>query len=447
MISRRVKFLIPFILLTLVGCTALPFQLGNPPGTGTASSEVGIKPTSTALTAEPSATLKVPASTGTSTQSLEMNTLRIWLPPEFDPQADNPASQLLKARLDQFVLANPDVRLDVRVKAVEGSGGLLDALVAASAAAPLALPDLVLLPRPLIESATLKGLLHPFDQLTSIMDDPGWFEFARQLALIKDSTYAIPFAGNALAMVYHPSQIESPPHDLEGVLATGKVLLFTATDSQALFTLCLYLGMGADLQDGEGRPALDETALRNVLEFYQGAGLAGVMPYWLTQYSSDGQVWETFSGENGAMAVTWAATYLQQESNAPEDLALAPLPSDNGIPFTLATGWGWTLAGQDPAREKITVKLVEFLAEKGFLAQWSQAAGYLPPRSDSLLGWQQVESKQVIAQITSSARLMPAEDLISSLGPPIEQAVVDVLKSQSDPQSAAQAVIAQVNQP
>jgi hypothetical protein len=37
--------------------------------------------------------------------------------------------------------------------------------------------------------------------------------------------------------------------------------------------------------------------------------------------------------------------------------------------------------------------------------------------------------------------------LIASLGPTLEQAAVEVLKAESKPQDAAQAVINQVNQP
>jgi len=447
MTSWRFRYLIILLLVSLMGCTALPFQLGSQPKTGTTSPEIGITSTSTSLATPPSVTSGTPEATAPTAQAIEVVSLRIWIPPEFDPEAENAASRLLKTRLRQYVAANPDVRLDVRVKAAEGTGGLLDALVAANAAAPLAVPDLVLLPRPLLESAALKGLLHPYDQSTTIMDDPIWFEYARQLAHIKDSTYAIPFAGDALALVYRPSQIEMPPPDLEAVLATGKVLLFAATDPQALFTLCLYLGMDAGLQDEEGRPAIEVTALSSILEFDQRSNLAGVMPYWLTQYSNDGQIWETFIGEDAPMAVTWAAAYLKQKHIAPADLALAPLPTMKGTPFTLATGWGWALAGQDPEREKMAVKLAEFMADKEFLAQWSQAAGYLPPRRDSLQSWQQVEWQPVIEQISSSARMMPSAEMISSLGPALEQAVVDVLKSQSDPQNAAQAVIKQVNQP
>ena len=102
-----------------------------------------------------------PEGTVVPTLPIGARLVRIWLPPEFDPQGNSPASSLLKARLDEFASENPDVRLEVRVKALEGAGGLLESLVAANVAAPLALPDLVLLPRPLLESAAIKRIALP----------------------------------------------------------------------------------------------------------------------------------------------------------------------------------------------------------------------------------------------------------------------------------------------
>jgi len=248
-------------------------------------------------------------------------------------------------------------------------------------------------------------------------------------------------------LVYHPSQLPTVPPDLESLLSQGKVLLFPATDEQALFTLSTYLAEGKSLEDAQGRPFLDESTLTRILEFDQRAGLAGMMPYWLTQYSNDAQIWEAFSGGEYAMAVTWASAYLEHKLTAPDDLAMAPLPTLDGAPFNLVTGWNWALAGQDTARRTISVQLAEFMVEADFLGKWSEAAGYMPPRIDALESWQQVDQRQMIEQISYSAWMMPPADMISSLGPALEGAVVDVLKSQSDPQSAAHKVIEQVNQP
>lgn len=432
----------------LVSCSVLPInQAANTPST----QAVKIPPTNGLVFETVQATSGGPAGTAqpTETGTLPANgtVLKVWLPPEFNPLGSDPASALLKARLDQFTAQNPDVKLDVRIKDLEGEGGMLESLVSAGVAAPLALPDLVLLPRPLLESATLKGLLHSFDGLTNIMEDPGWYEYARQMAHVQSGTYGIPFAGDAMVLAYHPSMRSVPPQDLETAISLGEVMLIPATDPQALGTLNAYLSEGGAVQDNQGRPSLDEAILTRVLGFDQRSSQAGVMPYWLTQYSTDGQVWEAFLGNPYPMAVTWASSYLNPALVGTQDLAVAPVPTLNGNPYTLATGWSWALAGQDAERRLQAVKLAEFLADKDFLAGWSSAAGYLPPRQDALQGWQDTADRQVLQQVSASAHLMPPVDLLSSLGPALEQAVVDVLKAQSDPQTAAAAAISRINKP
>jgi hypothetical protein len=373
--------------------------------------------------------------------------VRIWVPPEFDPAGNSPASHLLKARLEEFITEIPKSRLEVRVKALDGEGGMLDSLVAANAAAPLTLPDLVLLPRPLLESAALKGLIYPYDGFTSLLDDPSWFGYAQQIAHLKSGMYGIPFAGEAMVLANRPSLLVTSSSNLDDLLELGDVLLFPAADPQALYTLSQYLAKGGSLQDAEGRPWLDEAILTNIFEFYQRASLAGVMPYWLSQYSNDEQVWEAFTGGGFPMAVTLASTYLKNMQNGTAALAMAPMPILDDAPFTLATGWSWTLAGQDSEKRLLSVQLAEFLVQPEFLAEWTSAAGYLPPRVDALQNWQNADLRQVLEQISYSAQLMPPTDMISTLGPALEQAVVDVLKAQNDPQTAAQEVTDQVNQP
>jgi multiple sugar transport system substrate-binding protein len=448
MINLRYRPLIFLLLLTLVGCTNLPFSLGSGQQVGTRTPDEAHTPT-ILPTIQPEETVipTTPGRTAASTQQITGSLIRIWLPPEFDPEGNSPASGLLKARLDEFTTENPEVRLEVRIKDLNGPGGLLESLAAANVSAPLTLPDLVLLPRPLLESAALKGLLTPFDGLTNIMDDRNWFDYARQLSRLKASTYGLPFAGDAMVLAYHPSLIEATPYNFDSLLPLSEELLFPASDPQALYTLGIYQDGGGSLQDEQGRPYLDKTILTKVFEFEQQASLAGVMPYWLTQYSNDEQVWEAFSGDQFPMAISWASTYMKNKPGTGDDLSMSPIPTWDGSPFTLADGWSWALAGRDPERRLQSVKLAEFLLENEFMAAWSSAAGYLPPRADALQGWEDASLHQIIEQISYSAQLVPPADLVSSLGPALEQAVVEVLKAESDPQTAAQTVIDQVNQP
>jgi multiple sugar transport system substrate-binding protein len=448
-ISFRFRQLIVVCLFcALVGCNSLPIRLGSGSATATGNSNVTQTPVvSETVEAGKTASPGAADVTAVITPAENGDTLRIWLPPQFDPEGDSAASRLLKSRLEEFAAQNPAVQLDVRVKALDGPGGMLESMVAAGAAAPSALPDLVLLPRGLLESAALKGLIYPYDGLTNAMDDPTWFEYARQLAQVKNSQYGIPFAGDALTLAFRPSILDAPPQNLSSIIALGLPLLYPAADPQALYTFAMYLAAGGGLQDSTGRPMLDEATLNSILTYDQQASQAGVMPLLTTELSTDAQVWEAFKDDQYPMAALWASTYLNNVDNAQTDLKLATLPASNSAPYTLASGWSWALAGSTADKRSLSVKLAEYLTEKDFMAEWTQAAGYLPPKSDALQNWQATDVRSSIEAISTSARLLPAEDLISSLGPVLEQAVVKVLKAQSDPQSAAQAAVNQVNQP
>jgi ABC-type glycerol-3-phosphate transport system substrate-binding protein len=371
--------------------------------------------------------------------------LRLWLPPQFDPASDSAAGMLLQARLDEFQKRNPRVTIETRVKAVSGPGGLLDSLTTASAAAPQALPDLVALPRDLLETAALKGLLLPLDNLTTALDDSDWFPYAASLARLQKNIYGLPFAGDALVQVYHPGMIAKPPATFRGVLEAGRPLVFPAAGDQPYFTLALYSASGGAVTDEQGRPYLSPLELTQVFTFYLSAEKAGVMPQaLLTQFQEEDQVWEAFLDKQAGLAVTWSSRFLGAHA---EDIAIAPIPTPDGKPFTLATGWVWALAGRNEGKRKLTVELAEFLTDSHFLSTWTQAAGYLPTRPSSLGQGPDASLEQTIGKIALSAQLLPPTDVLSSLENPLQQAVLAVLKGQSDPAQAAQVAATSLTSP
>jgi len=351
---------------------------------------------------------------------------------------------LFQRRLDEFQRRNPRVTIETRVKAVSGPGGLLDSLTTASAAAPQALPDLVALPRDLLETAALKGLLLPLDNLTQAVDDPDWYPYAASLARLQKNIYGLPFAGDALVQIYHPELVARPPATFRNVLDAGQPLIFPAA-GEPYFTLDLYSAGGGAVADEQGRPYLSQIELTQVLTFYLSAEKAGVMPQaLLTQLQEDDQVWAAFLGNQAGMAVTWSSRFLGAHT---EEIAIAPVPTQNGKPFTLATGWVWALAGRDEAKRILTVQLAEFLTDSHFLATWTQAAGYLPTRPSSLGLGPNTSLEQTLGKIALSARLLPPTDVLSSLENPLQQAVLAVLKGQSDPALAAQTAASSLTGP
>jgi len=424
---KAVRFGLLISLLFSSGCSAIS-ALQNTPG---------VPETPLATQAEIPTAAPSPSPTMDETPSGPV-TLRVWVPPQFDPEADTPVGNLLRSRLEDFGSRRPDVKIEVRVKAVDGPGGLLDSLTTASAAAPLALPDVVALPRTVQETAALKGLLHPFDGLTAVMEDSDWYDYARQLAQLQSSTFGLPFAGDALVMVYRPNAVSEPPADWPAALKAKGPLAFPAADPQSLFSLTLYQSSGGSVQDDQGRPILDADTLGRVLTFYKDAETAGVMPFWLTQYQTDDQVWEAFTEKRADMAVTWTSRYL---ANMLADTASAPIPTEDGTAYTLATGWVWSLASPQPEKQALGAQLAEFLTESDFLAKWTLAAGYLPTRPSSLQAWPDTSLQSLMSKIILSAQIYPSNDVLTALGPLLSQATVEVLKEQADPATAAQAAV------
>ncbi len=417
---RRLLFL--FILFIATGCTT------PPPVNATLSPEVTLTPTTPPIlqTSEPDTPPSGPT------------TIRIWLPPDFDPTNGSPRANILQGRLDEFVERRSDVRVETRIKDVEGPGGIIDTLGTAGAAAPLAIPDLVALPQHALENAAIKGLLHPFNGLTSAMDDPDWYEYARQLSHLQDNTFGIPFAGDVLILVYRPSILENRPTNwastLEVSTDASATLSFPAADPTCLVTLTFYQSTGGPILDGENRPTLDALRLTEVLSYYQRAQQSSLMPFWLTQYETDEQSWSAYEENQAEMVITWASRYLQ---NLPVDSTAAPIPMSTGTPFTLATGWAWALSSPDSDRQVISTQLAEFLSTGAFLAEWVASIGYLPPRPSALAAWEDVTIQTLLNQVSQSAHLVPSLDIITTLGPVLQKATVDILKDQASPTTAA----------
>jgi multiple sugar transport system substrate-binding protein len=380
-----------------------------------------------------SASATPPAPTASGPQPLV-----VWLPPQFDPSASSPAAVMLRARLDAFQAANPGVKLEIRVKAVSGPGGLINSLSTTSAAAPANLPGLVALSRPDLESAALKGLVFPLDDLSKLVDVPDWYTYAHQLAYIQGSPYGLPFAGDAQLLMFRAAQVPTPPADWPSLFKYNLPLAFAAADPQATLTLLLYLSAGGTVKDSQGRPALQADILARVLKLYSDGNKLGTFPSGLTQYQTDGQAAQAYHDQppRAQWLVSWASRFL---SELPADTSAMALPSLGNQPFTLATGWVWALSEPELQRRSVAVKLAEFLVDSDFLSQWTSAAGYLPTRPSALVGWSNQSLKTILSPVLLAAQVRPPNDLQFSLGPVLQDATLQIFNQQADPALVAQA--------
>jgi ABC-type glycerol-3-phosphate transport system substrate-binding protein len=387
-------------------------------------------------TPEPNATLAV------VTPSVAQTQLVIWVPPQFDPGLDTQAAALLSQRLDAFESIHPDVTVEVRVKTVEGRGGLLDSLSAASSAAPKALPALILLSSEDLENAALKDILLPLDSFYKNFNDPDWLPYASQLSLVQDTRYGVPLAGDALVMAYRPLQSPFPPTTWQELSLQDQPVAFPAADEDALTILSMYLASGGKLTDAAGAPLLQKSALLKSYAIINDGTQTGVFPFWLSQFTGFDQSWLAFQNQQAGYSINWVSQYL---ADRPDNTSIALVPKMGSVQVTLARGWLWCIPSQY-TNQPYSVELLNYLSEKDFVNQLGFEAGFVPLRQSGLDAWQNAPEAAVISELVHNAQNLPPAHITQSLNPILESSLVQVIKKQVYYQQTVEEAVKNFNQ-
>ena len=375
---------------------------------------------------------------------LQSKTLIIWVPPQFDPGIENPAGELFLSRLDEFKSRRPQIEVQVRVKSTSGEYGMLESLELVSDAAPIIKPDLIALPRTIAEEAFRDGLLLPLESYPEGVEEEEMYAYARNLALVDEQIIGIPFAGDLMVLAYKNDSGEEPPPDWNAVLASGKPLAFSASDPRGLVTLANYQSMVLeDPADGD-LVNLQEDALLELFKYYQSAQTANVMPYWLTQFETDQQAWQSYEDRQSTMVITWSSFVLNSET---VNTSLAAIPTQDAKPFTYADGWVWCVIPSDQETELVAEELAGFLAEMEYLNSWNIESGYLPIYVSGLESWSERTNFSALKQLLPSAVLLPGNAVLDDLGPPLRDAVTGILKDQELPDVMVAALLEKIQGP
>jgi multiple sugar transport system substrate-binding protein len=426
MINRILRFAFCALLVILAGCSSLPAidrdwinQILYTP------TPIPL-PTSTSTPVSSQATQSL---TREAPAVAEPEILRIWLPPQFDPNANNPAAVLLKKRLQDFEADHPGLEIDVRIKSESGDADLLSSLAITSMAAPNALPDLIALPRPSLESAAQKGLIKPLD-FSREPQGPEWYPFAQKLAEIDGTPYGLPFAGDALVMVYRPDLVWIKSWD--DILLSDGQLAFAGADPEAETALSLYASAGGELTDTQGKPTLNQDVLIKVLELFSKGRGVSLFPDASKNISSDDQVLQEYRNQRTDMGILHFSKF-----RASQDGLYQPLMGLGEEPhYTFANGWMWTITGRSPEKQQLAMDLGKYLTADEFLAPWIKESGYLPTRRFN--NTEPVD--ETVQNVITAAQPMPPVDTIAILGPLMQEAVLRVLNGEQ-PEAVARSVI------
>jgi len=428
--KRFASALVLVVLVLLTACTSMP------------ASPTPYSPTPTPLAPLATSQPQPPPPTAVPDTTI---TLTLWLPTRFLPDADNTAYQVLQRQLDDFTGTPDGTPTQIIVKQDRGPGGLLDLLRTASPVAPDVLPDIIALDNVDLETAARSGLVQPIGSLlpASLIDD--LYPFAHDLGSINGELYGVLYSAD---LEHLASNAVTPlPQSWNDLLKSPQRYLFAFSNNTGVSDAVLahYLSAGGQLTDEQGNPTLDEIALRTLLETYQSAQDAGVLPGNLAELDSPDKVWSAWRGVGTSVADLNATRYLSVETRLP-DLQVGNLPTLIQPARSLGRGWAYAIVTTDARRQAAAARLIQQLLSPQNSGEWTRAAGVLPTRAAALAQWDQSDPYTTfIGDQLARAHPLPSATIRNAIGPVLRKAIEDVLAGRATPVDAARAAVAAVN--
>jgi hypothetical protein len=188
------------------------------------------------------------------------------------------------------------------------------------------------------------------------------------------------------------------------------------------------------LAQADGSPAIDPSALEEVLTFYGSGYSAGVIPLTSRQYASPDQTAEAFDQRRAASAVAPLATWLARPRSG---AAATALPTRDGSGVALANAWSWSLVTAEAKTQALAVELVDWLSDPAFLGPWTYALGALPPNAAAMDLWPPGPAATLVNHLVQVAVPAPSREVVDVVTPAMSKAVDAVLTGSLTPQAAA----------
>jgi ABC-type glycerol-3-phosphate transport system substrate-binding protein len=370
--------------------------------------------------------------------------LEIWLPPEFGMTGDTGNGRLLNDQLIAYEAAHRGAHVSVRVKAATGPGGLFNSLLTASSAAPAVLPNIIALNRDDLAQAAAAGLLLPLDEHVAADMLADYYAFAQSLGRVGGAWFGLPFAADARVMVYQTSLYPSPPLMFSDIV-TGSIAL-PAAEGSGLTVLNVYLALGGTLTNEAGELAIETTTLARTLLLFQSLHSAGVLPLSSLEHTDTAATWQAFRDRRASLAVTTAQWYMLEYFRV-DGAAATLLPTSGEPQMALADGWSWAIVNTRPEHLARSVELLNWLNEPQWQAAWTESSSTLPTRAATLAGWSSRRLVPFVSDVVTHAELRPPSSTLAIIGPPLRQALNDVLNARATPLAAANQAASAINPP
>ncbi len=378
-------------------------------------------------TAEVIATATTAASeTAAETQefTVEQSELVVWVPEEFSILEETSASIIFQQRIEEFERENPGIVVVVRVKASNGSGSILDSLRNTKAAATTALPQVALLSRADMEDAVSLGLLLPIEDFFSSENPTTYFQFAHEIAELDGIRFGLPFAGDALVGIANSSFSDLDFASWDEVRVKKVPLYFAANSPQATFFISQYLSTGGKLLDEQGHASFTDENLLTVLDSFEQSVRDKIYQEDFSTLNTGEDVWSLLEDGTAKWEINWYSKVKQSDLSG---LQVFQIPSAGEESYTSAKGWLWVIVNKEEDVDETVTGFITFFSDAQFLADFTQASGYLPVLPASLNLYEDADMVERLSNILAAAHALPENELVLELGPVFRDTTLMVL--------------------
>jgi ABC-type glycerol-3-phosphate transport system substrate-binding protein len=374
----------------------------------------------------------------------ETTTLTIWWPDEIALHEDTKLNPILMEQSDAFLANESNVVLEHRLKPIGTIGGIMSTLRTASNVAPGALPSLTLVRRRDLLTAERAGFIQSLEgNVASSIQ--GELDTALALAQVDGVLYGVPYLLELQHLIYHPQNgVDYSSWAYDNFLKRETAFAFAAGRAGGLSDVFLlqYLNSGGQLNP-DGTLALNETALRTTLEFYEAASDATLIDGFVLNYTSSKDYLSDFLDGNLNVAVFDSTTYLlQHEDN--RHLQIAPIPTESGTASTILDGWVWVMLAIKGEEQAAAIRYLDWMMNTKRQSEFSQAVYRVPSRRSALdLGLAGGAAIEPYLTMLENPILPISESDAGSLGRSMQVALSSVLTLEQTAEEATAYVIEQ----
>ena len=356
-------------LISVLGCQSAIPQIG--------ATSISQPPTSTAEVVKPLSTAADFIAIDPTSDTIK---LRLWTVEQFSSQIN-----LIDETLSDFETENPNIQVETYQKKTAGQASTLSYFKVVPAVAPNIMPDVVILPADQLPQAWQLGIIQPLSGEIEPATLQDFLPAAQALASVDNTLIGIPLEMNTIHLVVNTGLITPTPLTWQDVISNVESYRFPAKSQNGVLNttaLIHYLDAGGTFTNADNQPAINESAFRAVLQYYQTLENLNIVDSGILDAGSPDAFWADYKNGKFDMTLIDTHTFLVDRHQL-HSSEVGAVPTQGDIVQPIVDGWVIAMVTSDPFRQQAALRLMESFVTPEANAAWASFSQSIPVRKSA----------------------------------------------------------------